>query len=166
MIEVTLETIQMSLISSNRIVILKEVGVERYLPIWIGPCEAESIAVCVNGIKTPRPLTHDLVIQLIDVLGAELSYIFINDLIETTFHARLVLDVGEEEFEIDSRSSDAIALAVRVNAPIYVAEHVMDTAGVVPERDVDLERQAPGETLEVFRDFLESLDKRDKNTNS
>ena len=166
MIEVTLETIQMSLLSSNRIVVMKEVGVERYLPIWIGPCEAESIQVCVNEIKTSRPLTHDLFIQLIDVLGAELRYIFINDIIATTFHARLILAVAGEEYELDSRSSDAIALAVRVDAPIFVAEHVMDTAGVVPEREIDLENQVPGETLEVFRDFLESLDGREENKDS
>ena len=162
MIEVTLETIQMSFISSNRIVVLKEVGVERYLPIWIGPCEAESIAVAVNEIKTSRPLTHDLVIQFIDVFGAELKYILINDLIDTTFHARLILAVESVEYELDSRSSDAIALAVRVNAPIFVAEHVMETVGVVPEREIDFENQTPGETLEVFRDFLESLDGRDE----
>ena len=144
MIEVTLETIQMSFMSSNRIIILKEVGVERYLPIWIGPCEAESIAVAVNEIKTSRPLTHDLVIQLIDVLGAELRYILINDLIDTTFHARLILAITGEEIELDSRSSDAIALAVRVDAPIFVAEHVMDSVGVVPERDIDFENQEPG----------------------
>jgi bifunctional DNase/RNase len=166
MIEVTLETIQMSLINSNRIVILKEVGEERYLPIWIGPCEAESIAVCVNDIKTPRPLTHDLAIHIINILGAELSYIFINDLIGTTFHARLILEVGGEEYEIDSRSSDAIALAVRVDAPIYVAEHVMDAAGVVPEREVDLDSKEPRETLEVFRDYLESLEDKDENRDS
>jgi bifunctional DNase/RNase len=166
MIEVTLETIQMSLITSNRVVILKEVGVERYLPIWIGPCEAESIAVCVNEIKTPRPLTHDLVIQLIDLLGAELRYILINDLIDTTFHARLILTFAGEEYELDSRSSDAMALAVRVDAPIFIAEHVMDAAGVVPEREVDLDKQQNGETLEVFRDFLESLDSREDSSDS
>ena len=166
MIEVTLETIQQSIINNNRIVVLKEVGVERYLAIWIDPYVAESIAVCVNEIKTPRPLTHDLVIQLIEVLEAELRYIFINDVIETTFHARLILTVTGEEFELDSRSSDAIALAVRVDAPIFVAEHVMDTAGVVPEREVDFENQEPGETLEVWRDFLGSLDSRDENQDS
>jgi bifunctional DNase/RNase len=166
MIEVTLETIQMSLISQNRVVILKEVGVERYLPIWIGPCEAESIAVSVNNIKTSRPLTHDLFIQLVDVLNAELRYIFINDLIDTTFHARLILAISGEEYELDSRSSDAIALAVRVDAPIFVAEHVMELAGVVPEREVDFDNEESGETLEVFRDFLESLDGKDENTDS
>jgi bifunctional DNase/RNase len=166
MIEVTLETIQMSLISSNRIVVLKEVGAERYLPIWIGPCVAESIAVCVNDIEISRPLTHDLIIQLIEVLGAELRYILINDLIKKTFHARLILAFEGEEYELDSRSSDAIALAVRVKAPIFVADHVMDSAGVVPEREVDLEDHESGETLEVFRDFLESLDNRDEDQES
>lgn len=163
MIEVTLETIQMSHISSNRIVVLKEVGEERYLPIWIGPCEAESIAVCVNGIKTTRPLTHDLVIQLINVLGANLNYVYINDIVNTLFHARLVIEYNGEEIEMDSRSSDAIALAVRVDSPIYVAEHVMEAAGVVPEREVDLETNEPRETLEVFRDYLESLENKDEN---
>lgn len=166
MIEVTLETIQMSFISSNRVLVLKEVGVERYIPIRIDPCVAESIAVAVNDIKISRPLTHDLVIQLIDVLGAELRYIFINDLINTTFHARLILAIKDEEFELDSRSSDAIALAVRADAPIFVAEHVMESIGVVPERDVDFENQEPGVTLEVFRDFLESLDNKDENQDS
>jgi len=166
MIEVTLETIQMSLVSANRIVVLKEVGVERYLPIWIGPCEAESISVCVNGIKTLRPLTHDLALQLIDVLGAKLSYIAISDVVDNTFHARIVLEVHGEEYEVDSRSSDAIALAVRVDAPIYVADHVMDAAGVVPEREVDLDKQEPLEKLEVFRDFLESLENKDENQDS
>ena len=99
-------------------------------------------------------------------MKAELRYIFINDVIETTFHARLILTVTGEEFELDSRSSDAIALAVRVDAPIFVAEHVMDTAGVVPEREVDFENQEPGETLEVWRDFLGSLDSRDENQDS
>ncbi|MDF1513980.1 MAG: bifunctional nuclease family protein [Anaerolineae bacterium] len=166
MIEVTLETIQMSLMSPNRIAVLKEVGQERYLPIRIGPCEAESIAVCVNRIKTPRPLTHDLVIQILDTLGADLIYILISDLIETTFHARLFLETSGMEFEIDSRSSDAIALAVRVDAPIFVADHVMAQAGVVPEQEVDMETHEPRETLEVFRDYLESIDNKDEKSDS
>ena len=163
MIEVTLETIQMSLINSNRIVVLKEVEEERYLAIPIGPCEAESIAICINNIEISRPLTHDLVIQLFDLFGTNLSYILISDLVKTTFHAQLVLGAGGEEYNIDSRSSDAIALAVRVDAPIYVAEHVMEAAGVVPEREVDFEKQEPNETLEVFRDYLDSLENENEN---
>jgi bifunctional DNase/RNase len=76
------------------------------------------------------------------------------------------LAISGEEYELDSRSSDAIALAVRVDAPIFVAEHVMELAGVVPEREVDFDNEESGETLEVFRDFLESLDGKDENTDS
>jgi hypothetical protein len=156
MIEVTLETIQVSLVSSHRIVVLKQIGMERYLPIWIGPCEAEAISVGVNKIEMERPLTHDLILNTMDALKAELLYIFVNDLADNTFYARLILDVEGEEVEVDSRPSDAMAIAVRVGVPIYVAEYVMDEAGVVPEEDItegDEEKN-----LGVFRDFLSSLD--------
>jgi hypothetical protein len=157
MIEVTLETIQVSLVSSHRIVVLKQVGMERYLPIWIGPCEAEAISVGVNKIEMERPLTHDLILNTMDALNAELLYIFINDLANNTFYARLLLDVEGEEVEVDSRPSDAMAIAVRVGVPIYVAEYVMDEAGVVPEEDIT-EGNGESKNLGVFRDFLSSLD--------
>ncbi len=157
MIEVTLETIQVSLVSSHRIVVLKQLGMERYLPIWIGPCEAEAISVGVNNIDMERPLTHDLIINTMNALKAELLYIFINDLANNTFYARLMLDVEGEEIEVDSRPSDAMAIAVRLDVPIYVAEYVMDEAGVVPEEDIT-EGDEASENLGVFRDFLSSLD--------
>ncbi len=158
MIEVTLETIQMSLVSPHRIVVLKEIDIERYLPIWIGPCEAEAISVRLNEIEMPRPLTHDLVMGLLDTLGAELMYIYINALANNTFYARLVLDVDGEEVDVDSRPSDAIAIAVRANVPIYVDETVMDEAGVVPDQDIIDEDNMREEGLGVFRDFLSTLD--------
>jgi len=157
MIEVTLETIQVSLVSSHRIVVLKQAGMERYLPIWIGPCEAEAISVGVNKIEMERPLTHDLILNTMGALKAELLYIFINDLAHNTFYARLILDVEGEEIEVDSRPSDAMAIAVRVGVPIYVAEYVMDEAGVVPEEDI-AEGDEASKNLGVFRDFLSSLD--------
>jgi uncharacterized protein len=157
MIEVTLETIQVSLVSSHRIVVLKQAGMERYLPIWIGPCEAEAISVGVNKIEMERPLTHDLILNTMGALKAELLYIFINDLAHNTFYARLILDVEGEEIEVDSRPSDAMAIAVRVGVPIYVAEYVMDEAGVVPEEDIT-EGDEASKNLGVFRDFLSSLD--------
>jgi hypothetical protein len=157
MIEVTLETIQVSLVSQHRIVVLKQVGMERYLPIWIGPCEAEAISVGVNKIQMERPLTHDLILNTMNALSAELLYIFINDLADNTFYARLILDVQGEEIEVDSRPSDAMAIAVRVGVPIYVAEYVMDEAGVVPEEDI-AEGEDAEKNLGVFRDFLSSLD--------
>lgn len=157
MIEVTLATIQMSLVSPNRVVVLREVDVERYLPIWIGPCEAESIATHLNGTQISRPLTHDLVINVLDALSTKLSYIYINALSDGIFYARLILDSDGREIEVDSRPSDAIAVAVRLDVPIYVAEEVMDEAGVIPEEDISTQQVDEAE-LGVFRDFLNSLD--------
>ncbi|MGC9397261.1 MAG: bifunctional nuclease family protein [Anaerolineae bacterium] len=157
MIEVTLETLQMSLVSPHRIVVLREVDVERYLPIWIGPCEAEAIANRLNHIEIPRPQTHDLLVNLLDALDADLLYIHVNALADNTFFARLVLDVNTQSVEIDCRPSDAIAIAVRLDAPIYVAEEVMDEAGVFPERDL-IPQGEEDKDLGVFRDFLSTLD--------
>jgi uncharacterized protein len=159
MVEVTLETIQISLVSSHRIVVLKEVGSERYLPIWIGPCEAESISVGAKGIDVLRPLTHDLIVSVLDSLDAELLYISVNDLADNTFYATLVVNARETEVEIDARPSDAIAVAVRTGVPIYVADSVMDEAGVMPEKDIMQPITGDNaENLSIFRDFLSSLD--------
>ena len=158
MIEVKVEAIQVSIVSSHRIVVLREVDAERYLPIWIGPCEAEAITVGAKGIDILRPLTHDLIVDIFDALGGELRYIYVNDLSENTFYAKLVVSVGDAEIEIDSRPSDAIAIAVRVGVPIYVAEEVMDAASVVPEDDLQEKMMGDkSEGLNVFRDFLSSL---------
>ena len=157
MIEVTLETLQMSLVSPHRIVVLREVDVERYLPIWIGPCEAEAIANHLNHIEIPRPQTHDLLVNVLDTLDADLLYIHINALADNTFFARLVLDVHAQNVDIDCRPSDAIAIAVRLGVPIYVAEEVLDEAGVYPERDLVPQGQ-DDKDLSVFRDFLSTLD--------
>jgi hypothetical protein len=157
MIEVTLETLQMSLVSPHRIVVLREVDVERYLPIWIGPCEAEAIANRLNNIEIPRPQTHDLLVNVLDALDADLLYIHINALADNTFFAQLVLDVKGQRSEVDCRPSDAIAVAVRLDVPIYVAEEVMDEAGVYPERDLMPQGQEDKD-LSVFRDFLSTLD--------
>ena len=111
--------------------ILKEVNGMRRLPIIIGAFEAQSIALEMEGIKPPRPLTHDLLKNVMDSLGTSLSDVYINDLRDGTFYAKLTLD----SHEVDSRPSDAIALAVRYGAPIYVADKVMEEAGFVPENE-------------------------------
>jgi hypothetical protein len=111
--------------------ILKEVNGLRRLPIIIGAFEAQSIALEMEGIKPPRPLTHDLLKNVMDSLGTSLSDVFISDLRDGTFYAKLTLD----SLEVDSRPSDAIALAVRYGAPIFVADKVMDEAGFVPENE-------------------------------
>lgn len=111
--------------------ILKEVNGLRRLPIIIGAFEAQSIALEIEGIKPPRPLTHDLIKNIIDTLGVALTDVFINELKDGTFYARLSVDTQE----IDSRPSDAIALAVRYGVPIFVSDKVMDEASFVPEGD-------------------------------
>lgn len=162
MIEVTVESIRVSLINQQRLVVLRENGSQRYLPIWIGPFEAEAITMGLQGTEAGRPLTHDLLRNTFEQLGAKARHIFINALQDDTFFAQVVLDVDGESVEIDSRPSDAIALAVRVDVPIFVADDVMDQAGQLPATEVD-DGGAPAaatddDTLEVFRDFFEGLD--------
>lgn len=145
--------------------ILKEVNGNRRLPIIIGAFEAQSIALEMEGIKPPRPLTHDLMKNILDSVGAELSEITICELKEGTFYAKLIFD----NKEIDSRPSDAIALAVRSGAPIFVAEKVMQDAAFLPENEASeqtLPASAPKDaklsTLDQFRAQLkEAIEKED-----
>jgi len=170
MIECKIESIRVSLVTQNRVVILKEVDTERYLPIWIGPYEADAIALELQEVRVARPLTHDLMRNIIGDLGATVTHIFINDLRDDTFFARIVLDVNGRHAEVDSRPSDAIALAVRAKCTIYVDESVMERAGVTLETESDegaevpageslpQSEQADEDRLSVFRDFINSLD--------
>ena len=130
MIEMTIDSIRVSLMNYQRVVILKEKMADRYLPIWIGPTEADAIAVKLQGVSVPRPLTHDLLRSVVDALGARVNCIVVNDLKNDTFYAKITLDVDGGQMEVDSRPSDALALAVRVEAPIYVEESVLDKAGI------------------------------------
>jgi len=162
MIEMSIESIRVSLVNYQRVVILKEKGAERYLPIWIGPAEADAIAVRLQEVAVARPLTHDLLRSVIDALGAQINCVIVNDLTNDTFYARLLLDVDGKSVEIDSRPSDAIALAVRADVPIFAEETVLDKAGVVLDGDrvVDKDTVDPEELerMSAFRDFIESLD--------
>ena len=168
MIEVVIDSVRVSLMSSHRLVVLKEKAADRYLPIWIGPAEADAIAIGMQGVEVSRPLTHDLLRATIERLGARIVYIVVNDLRSDTFYALIMLDVNGRRLEVDSRPSDAIALAVRAKVPIYVAEHVMNQAAITPEPEVVDETLAPVgegeegeedlEDLEAYRDFIEDLD--------
>lgn len=150
--------------SKSPVVILQEVDGERYLPIWIGPFEAQAIANEIQGKKFPRPLTHDLLAAVIRSLKASVSRIVINDLREKTFFASIILDRGGEVVSLDARPSDSIALAVRTEAPIYVAEKVFEgeATGKPPglsdepseaERDEELRRRLEGLDPEDFGKF-------------
>jgi bifunctional DNase/RNase len=167
MIEMTIDSIRVSLMNYQRVVILKEKGTNRYLPIWIGPAEADAIAVKLQNVELSRPLTHDLLQSVISTLGASVDYIVVSGLKEDTFYARLALSVDGVKLDIDSRPSDALALAVRVGAPIYAEESVLEKAGIileeetgksVPEGKVD-EQELKG--LSAYKDFINTLDLED-----
>ena len=131
MIEMTIDSIRVSLMNYQRVVILKEKLSDRYLPIWIGPAEADAIAVKLQGVAVPRPLTHDLLNSVIDTLGGTVKHIIVNDLKNDTFFAKVILDVEGKQLEVDSRPSDALALAVRTNVPIFADESVLEKAGIL-----------------------------------
>ncbi len=132
-------------------ILLREVGANRRLPIIIGAFEAQAIALEIEGIKPPRPLTHDLLKHMIDNLGASIIEIIIDELRENTFYAKIVLEVSGLTNEIDARPSDAIALAVRARSPIYVAELVMEAAAFIPSEESEGEekKSEPQEQEEV-----------------
>jgi bifunctional DNase/RNase len=166
MIEVTVHSVRVSLITQHRVVVLMEVDGERYLPIWIGSNEADAIALRLQGVEMARPFTHDLLCSVIESLGGKVGRVLVNEIRDNTFYARIVFDVDGRYAEVDSRPSDAIALAVRVNCPIFVAETVLEQAGLTLSEE-DLTEQAAAEDgrgpgLDVFRDFLEQLDLGDE----
>ena len=135
MIEMIIDSIRVSLMNYQRVVILKEKDTERYLPIWIGPNEADAIAVRLQGVDVPRPLTHDLLNSMVNALGASVNSIIVTELKNDTFFAKIILNVDGGQMEIDSRPSDALALAVRVDAPIYAEEGVLDKAGIMLDKE-------------------------------
>jgi uncharacterized protein len=175
MIEMTVEFVRVSMQNYNRVVILKEKESDRYLLIWIGPSEAESIAMRLGDVQPPRPQTHDLLRNIIESLDAQVSYVVVNDLNNDTFYARIVLDANGRAVEVDSRTSDAIALAVRAQVPIYAEESVLERAGILLDQEheeIVASAGGPGsigeevkpvnpeelEKMSAFKDFIESLD--------
>jgi uncharacterized protein len=164
MIEVVIDSIRISLVSQHRIVMLKETDSERQLPIWIGPCEADAITIELQDVKIARPVTHDLLRNVVHEMGGKISHVLVKDLSDGVFHARLFIDVRGKMLEIDCRPSDAIALAVRVKVPIFIADAVMEEAGILPEPDIQdhsLDQEGDfeeGETPDAFLDFVDTLD--------
>ncbi|MGE5848190.1 MAG: bifunctional nuclease domain-containing protein [Ignavibacteria bacterium] len=125
-------------------ILLKEINGTRRLPIIIGAFEAQAIALEIEGIKPPRPLTHDLLKNVIDNLGSVVTEILIDELRENTFYAKIILEISGLTNEIDARPSDAIALSVRAQAPIYVSETVMETAAFIPSEDPEEKEESKG----------------------
>jgi uncharacterized protein len=165
MVEVTIDSVRVSLMSQHRIVVLKDVGSSRFLPIWIGPFEADAITIELQGVEVARPLTHDLLKTTIEQLGASVERVAITDLRNDTFFAQITLKLDGRRLEIDSRPSDAIALAVRSHISVFVSDEVMQQAAITPEADMEGSGQPPAppekpgpEAPDAFRDFLEGLD--------
>ena len=172
MIEMSIDSIRVSMMNYQRVVILKEKESDRYLPIWIGPAEADAIAIKLQGVTSPRPLTHDLLESIISNLGASVNSVIVNDLQNDTFYAKLILDVNGGQLELDSRPSDAMAIAIRTDSPIFADESVLDRAGILVDTETgkpitqgrDEKKKASEEelkSLSAFQDFIDTLNLED-----
>jgi uncharacterized protein len=174
MVEVVIDSVRVSLMSPQRVVVLRQTDVERYLPIWIGPYEAESITVALQEVEISRPLTHDLLKNLFTLFNSRILRVEIVSMKEDIFFGNIVAETDGKITNIDSRPSDAIALAVRAHAPMLVSQEVMDAAGIVPESNMQEElpsglpsgladkaggkaEPADEKRLDVFEDFLKKL---------
>ena len=162
MVEMTIDSIRVSMVNYQRVVILKEKNSERYLPIWIGPAEADAIAVKLQGMTVPRPLTHDLLCSVIDSLGATVDSVIVSDLKSDTFYAKVILKVDGAQTEIDSRPSDALALAVRVGVPIFAEEAVLDKASIMLDKETGKPIVEEPEAGELPRDKRTEKGKEEK----
>jgi bifunctional DNase/RNase len=173
MFEMVIDSIRVSLMNYQRVVILKEKYSKRYLPMWIGTNEAEAIALKLEDVSVPRPMTHDLLCNSFESLGAKIDHIVVWDVNhEDTFMAKIVVDFKGDLIEIDSRPSDALALAVRTNAPIYAEDKVLEKAGLELDQNdeelkntdsfIETSNEKPKSQKELklsaFDEFMEELD--------
>jgi bifunctional DNase/RNase len=154
MIEMELTGVRVELPTNQPIVLLRERGGERYLPIWIGASEAAAIALSLQGVVTPRPMTHDLMKNILDDLSVQPNRIVVTELRDSTFYATIELQRGNDRYEVSSRPSDAIALAVRMEIPIFANEDVLEEASILIPGDED-------EEVEKFREFLDNVTPED-----
>ena len=176
MVEVVIDSVRVSLTNTQRVVVLRESKGERYLPVWIGPYEAEAITVALQEIEVARPQTHDLIKNVLRAVDARLVRVEITALREDVFYGNLVVEVDNRQVEVDSRPSDALAMAVRYRVPILVEEDVLEEAGITPEKDIQSQEPDSDDTaakpaepkpgseasssddrLSVFKDFIDNL---------
>src|SRR5579875_1642082 len=160
MVEMHLSAVRVEIPSNNPLLLLQETtGAKRTLPIYIGPAEAQAIAFAQQGVETPRPMTHDLMRDILEELGARVECIVITELRERTFYAEIRMILGNQRHTVSARPSDAVALAVRVDSPIYAEEELLDAEGILlPEEDEEEEESPEAEELvSEFRDFIEGI---------
>ena len=170
MVEVMIDSVRVSLTNQQRIALLREQGIDRYLPIWIGPYEAESITIALQEIEIARPQTHDLLIQVLEKIHARLVRVEVSALRGDVFYGNLVIDSGGSLVNVDARPSDSIALAVRAHVPILVAREIFEQAGITPDKDIlqeaeeseakasaEINENESQERLSVFESFLKNV---------
>lgn len=155
--EMVIYGVSFDMVGKQPIVLLKTVDGNKFLPIWIGHPEAAAILMKLQGQATPRPMTHDLVVEILDELGASCAQVAITELRDNTFFATITLKIGEKEVEIDSRPSDALALAVRSESPIFAAEDVIAESAIEFEHEVE----DTEEVVDRFKDFLDEVSPED-----
>jgi uncharacterized protein len=171
MIEVVIDSIRVHLMAPSRVVVLKQVNTERYLTIWVGPYEAEAITVALQEIEKVRPLTHDLLKNVFSAFNARILRVEIIKLQDDIYYGNIVAEADGREVMVDSRPSDAIAIAVRAHVPILVHASVMEAAGMLPDQDIPETKNLPArkeapaplsdeanDRLSVFKDFIDKLD--------
>lgn len=166
MIEVTIDSVRVSLMSPQRVIVLRQLDADRYLPIWVGPYEAEAITVSLQEIEMIRPLTHDLLKNVFSAFDAKIVRVEIIALREDIFFGNIIAESKGETIKIDSRPSDAIAMAVRAHVPIFVDLAVMESAGILPDEDIQEDGPLSGsgdapkedERLSIFEDFFDQLE--------
>ena len=178
LIEVKVDSLRVSLTNQQRIIVLKQINADRYLPIWIGPYESEAITIALQEVEISRPQTHDLVKNAIELLKGRIIHAEIKDLKDDIFYGILRIILDDKEIDLDSRPSDAIAIAIRAHVPIFVSKKVMEEASIIPE-ETDLEESVADEEekesemgdrspsnkdrLSIFADYLESKQVGDTN---
>lgn len=174
LVEVIIDSVRVSLTNQQRIVLLREKVGERFLPIWIGPYEAEAITISLQEIEVARPQTHDLVLGALEALSARLLRVEVVELKGDVFYGNLVVELNGVVHDVDARPSDSIALAVRAHVPILVNPDILDSAGILPETDIqyeilngtrepesehteETETSDAQERLSLFEDFLKQV---------
>lgn len=154
MIKMSLVGVRVELPANQPIVLLQEDEGERFLPIWIGAFEATAIAFALQGVQTPRPMTHDLFKIVLGDLDVDVKQIVINDLVDGTFYAEITMKQADTDYKVSARPSDAIALAVRMEVPIFAEEKVLDEASILMDTNDE-------DKIQQFRDFLDHVEPRD-----
>jgi bifunctional DNase/RNase len=160
MVEVVIDSIRVSLMSQQRVVILRELSSDRYLPIMVGIYEAEHLTLALQDVEVSRPLTYDLFVNILDALNAQVSHVEVVSLRDETYFGNIAISINGALHNIDSRPSDAMNLAIRMQVPIFVADDVLEEAGLIPEEDLtdtDLDEELESDRLSVFENYLDKI---------